>query len=114
MKNDNMTKEKLIKEIDLLKIKIMELEKSLIERKQTDGTQLQEKNFSENLLETANTFILTLDENANITNFNQCAEKITGYTKEEVLGKNWFEIFIPLEAKKTIPEVLKMYWIQCR
>ena len=52
-----------------------------------------EKEFSENLLETANSFIVVLDVNANIILFNKYAEKLTEYKKEEVLGKNWFNLF---------------------
>jgi len=65
----------------------------------------KEKEFSENLLITANAFILTLDLNANITLFNKFAEKLTGYKKEEVLGKNWFNLFIPKQNGTIIPEV---------
>jgi len=64
-----------------------------------------EKNFTENLLETANSFIVVLDVNANITMFNKYAEKLTGYKKEEVLGKNWFDLFIPKQNGTIIPEV---------
>jgi len=66
---------------------------------------MKEKEFSENLLITANVFILTLDINANITLFNKFAEKLTGYKKEEVLGKNWFDLFIPKRNESVIPEV---------
>ena len=65
----------------------------------------QEKKFSENLVETANSFIVVLDPNANITLFNRFAEKLTGYKKEEVIGKNWFELFILKEDGNTIPRV---------
>jgi len=65
----------------------------------------KEKEFSENLLITANVFILTLDINANITLFNRFAEKLTGYKKEEVLGRNWFDLFIPKRNGSVIPDV---------
>ena len=65
----------------------------------------KEKEFSENLLMTANAFILTLDTNANITLFNKFAEKLSGYTKDEVIGKNWFELFIPKDKDYAIPKV---------
>ena len=65
----------------------------------------KEKEFSENLLITANVFILTLDLDANITLFNKFAEKLTGYKKEEVLGKNWFNLFIPEQNGTILSEV---------
>ncbi|UCD16530.1 MAG: PAS domain S-box protein [Candidatus Zixiibacteriota bacterium] len=47
------------------------------------------------LLNTANSLIICLDKNANITVFNKECEKVTGYTCDEVIGKNWPEIFLP-------------------
>ncbi|MCD6447225.1 MAG: PAS domain S-box protein, partial [Candidatus Marinimicrobia bacterium] len=66
-----------------------------------------EKEFSEDLLETANTFIVVLDVNANITLFNKFAERLTGYKKNDVLGKNWFDLFIPKQNGNTIPKVFQ-------
>jgi len=65
----------------------------------------QEKNFSANLVETANSFIVVLDTDANIKLFNRYAERLTGYKKEDVYGKNWFELFIPKKDRDTIPRV---------
>ncbi|MCP3900906.1 MAG: PAS domain S-box protein, partial [Desulfobacteraceae bacterium] len=61
--------------------------------------------FAVNLLETANTIILVLDISANIIVFNKYAEKLTGYTKEDVIGKNWFDLFIPFRHKDDLPKV---------
>jgi len=99
MKNINKTREQLLKEVDFLKAKIIKQEKT--------GTKLIETNFSEYLLETANVIILTLDKDANIILFNNFAEKITGYKKEEVINKNWFDLFIPKRNGSVIPEVFQ-------
>ncbi|MBW1671644.1 MAG: PAS domain S-box protein [Deltaproteobacteria bacterium] len=77
----------------------------ITELKQAEETLMIEKEFSVNLLETANAFILTLDINANITLFNKFAAKLTGYKSEEVLGKNWFDLFIPKRNGSVIGEV---------
>ncbi len=55
----------------------------------------KEKQFSVNLLESAGSIAVGMDIQGNITTFNQAASDITGYTKKEVLGKNWFECFVP-------------------
>jgi PAS domain S-box-containing protein len=55
------------------------------------------KNFAENLIQTANTMIIGLDQEGNISIFNKAAEEITGYKSQEVMGKNWFEIIVPKE-----------------
>jgi two-component system, cell cycle sensor histidine kinase and response regulator CckA len=65
----------------------------------------QARDFSENLIDTADAIIVTLDCDARITSFNRFAEKLTGRSKGEVLGKNWFELFIPERDVDTIPSV---------
>lgn len=75
------------------------------ELKQSKEAIIKEKEFSDKLLESANVIILTLNEKANITTFNKFSEKLTGYKKEEVLGKNWFDLFIPKQNKQEISEV---------
>lgn len=67
-----------------------ELKKSIKIGKET----IKEKEFLNSLLDTAGIIVLVLDKNANILLFNSFAEKLTGYKKEEVIGKNWFELFI--------------------
>jgi len=42
-----------------------------------------------------NTFYVVLDTHANIIVFEGLATSISGYTASEVMGKNWFEVFIP-------------------
>ena len=53
-----------------------------------------EKMFSESIIETADCVIVTLDCGGRITTFNRYAEELTGYHRDEVLGKNWFETFL--------------------
>ncbi len=88
------------------------------ELKIKNSSIIEAKEFVENLLETARVVILTLDINACITTFNGYAEKLTGYKREEVLGKNWFDIAIPEKNRanlfeafsnvlKNMPEVAK-------
>jgi len=54
-----------------------------------------DREFIRTLLETSNSLIVCLDKNANITLFNHECERVTGFKSEEVLGKNWPELFMP-------------------
>jgi PAS domain S-box-containing protein len=79
---------------------------ALNEELQTKNIELTAtKEFAENLLETANTIVLTLDSSATIKTFNKYAEELTGYKKEDVIGRNWFDLFIPFKDKEKIPKV---------
>ncbi|MFK5856531.1 MAG: PAS domain S-box protein, partial [Bacteroidota bacterium] len=69
--------------------------RDITQRVRAEEELKQSEVFAENLLDTANTIIVTLDTSAMITRFNKYAEVLTGYKKEKVIGKNWFDIFIP-------------------
>ncbi len=65
-----------------------------------------------------NTISVTLDSGATITDFNNGAEILTGYKKNEIIGKNWFEIFIPdeilLDVLKAFTDIFNgnnEYWV---
>lgn len=47
--------------------------------------------------------LLTIDTNWRITNFNQAAAAITGYSKQEALGRQCWEIFRSAECRKKCP-----------
>ncbi len=50
------------------------------------------KEFLENILESMEGGVFTVDKNARITSFNRAAEEITGYKRGEVLNKECFDI----------------------
>ena len=65
----------------------------------------------------AKIFIVLLDKNANIVSFNIYASWLTGYSAEDVVGKNWFETFIDTKDMDSAMEVFdsalnedKTYW----
>jgi PAS domain S-box-containing protein len=82
----------------------------ITERKQAEEALRQEKEFNENIVQTANAVIVTLDVNANITEFNNYAERLTGYSREEVIGQNWIDLFIPSEDREYIHQVFQQVY----
>ena len=54
-------------------------------------------------------FRVTLDINANIIDFEDGACAISGYSSSDVVGRNWFEIFIPEEDLDEILIVFKSF-----
>ncbi|PRX27424.1 PAS domain S-box-containing protein [Orenia metallireducens] len=65
----------------------------------------KEKEFKENIINTANTLIFTLNGEGKIINFNQYAERETGFKAEDVLNKSIYEILIPSNLIKKAKEV---------
>jgi two-component system sensor histidine kinase/response regulator len=52
---------------------------------------------AEHLLETAPALVVGLDRVGSVEIFNQAAERITGYTRAELKGQNWFDVICPRE-----------------
>lgn len=92
----NMTPEQLIKQIKKKNIKISALKRENGKLKFTEHEVVQERDFAESLVETAQVIVLVLDANGSIVRFNKYMEEISGYSLEEVRGFNWFSTFLPV------------------
>jgi PAS domain S-box-containing protein len=55
----------------------------------------QARQYTDNLIETANALIVGLDSEGAVEVFSPSAERLTGYTKAELVGQNWFDILVP-------------------
>lgn len=69
------------------------------EKTQIQDALIQERDFVESLVNTAQAIILVLDEQGRIVRFNPYLEKLTGIKLEEVKGQDWFYWFLPLDCR---------------
>ncbi len=88
MKNEDKTKEKLIKELVELHRRITELEKLESHRKKAEMENEERRLYLEAVLADAPDAIITMDAQHKIIMCNQVAEKLFGYSKKETIGKN--------------------------
>jgi len=79
-----------------------ELRQQLEALEQAQGEIKRAKEWSENIINLAPNIVIGLGENSKILLFNKYAEKITGRRAEEVLGKNWIDLFIPEEKRQEL------------
>ncbi len=62
-------------------------------KKALDNEQL----LTDNLVQTANVMVIGLDNKGHVQVFNPAAEKLTGYSKKEIINTNWFKTLTPHE-----------------
>lgn len=67
----------------------------ITERKRAEIALQNSKDFAENLIQTANVMVIGLNAKGEVTILNNAAEHITGYSFNDLKGKNWFEILVP-------------------
>jgi len=93
------------------------------ERKLTEETLNQERNFISAVLDTASALVIVLDTQGQIVRFNQACEQTTGYSFDEVRGRHFWNLFLlpeEIEPVKAVFEQLRIgeapkeyenYWV---
>jgi diguanylate cyclase (GGDEF)-like protein/PAS domain S-box-containing protein len=92
MKDENKTKEQLIHELAKMREKIANLEEITIEDKQAKKELKESEKKYKDLVEETPIGIANIDIIGILTYINKRLEKITGYSREEVVGKNVFKL----------------------
>jgi len=103
MKED---KKKLASESEKMRQRIAESEATEAGRKQAEEALRESQRTLEAVVETAPTLIVLTDPQGRILLFNRACEELTGYKREEVVGKTIAELFLPPEW---IPIVQKRF-----
>ncbi len=97
--------------------------REVIERKRTEETLNQERNFISAVLDTASALVMVIDSQGQIVRFNQACEQITGYSFDEVRGRCCWDLFLipeQVEPAKAVFEELRIgqvfneyenYWV---
>jgi len=76
---------------------------SMIDALQLRENQIRKsKNKAQNYLDIAGVILLVINSDKNVTLINRKGCEVLGYSEEEILGKNWFENFVPERRKKGI------------
>jgi len=63
---------------------------------------LWQRDFAENLIETAPAIVMVLNPEWKIIRLNHYMETLSGFSLSEVQGKNWFETFLPEQDREPI------------
>ena len=66
-----------------------------------------EKQTAQNYLDIAGNMFIAIDKNGIVTLANQKASEVLGYPVEQIVGKNWFDHFLPDDKSQEIKDVFK-------
>ncbi|QLE46925.1 response regulator [Nostoc sp. C057] len=77
------------------------------ERKLTEETLNQERNFISAVLDTASALVIVLDTQGQIVRFNQACEQTTGYSFDEVRGRHFWNLFLIPEQVEPVKAVFE-------
>ena len=83
-----------------------QLQSELQERQQAEATIREAERRWRSLLDNVQLIVVGLDRSGNVNYVNPFFLTLTGYTHPEVLGKNWFENFLPHASQQSTQTVL--------
>jgi len=76
--------------------------RDITEQKRAAERLRQERDRAQRYLNMAGTIIVFIDDQGIVTEVNRRGCEVLGYEKEEILGENWFEKFLPQDIRAEI------------
>jgi PAS domain S-box-containing protein len=79
----------------------------ITERKQVEESLRKERDRAQKYLDIAGVMFVAINNNGEVTLINQEGCEILGYKEEEIVGRNWFDNFIPERIRDEIKSISK-------
>ncbi len=86
---------------------VVTINQDFTERKKVELKLIEETEKIKKYLDIAGVILVVLDKRGNIVMLNKKGYEILQYTEGELIGRNWFDIYIPKENPKEIYEIFK-------
>ena len=99
MNDTSKTKSQLLLEIDLLRQRVADLEKSVAQEAHT------EQDFNQTIIDTSPAYLVILDAQGNIKMMSKSMLAALGYSQEEVLGKDYLSTFVPEREREELSAI---------
>ena len=87
--------------------RIVSIVRDVSERKKAEQALRESEKRYRTVYETAPLAFVIWDNNCIITDWNKRAEQLFGWTRKEILGKNFLDFLIPEESRRVIEDVVK-------
>lgn len=79
----------------------------VVERKKAEQSLLKERDNAQKYLDVAGVMLLVINADAKVIKINKKGCEILGYDEQEIVGKNWFDNFLPKEIKNETSKVFR-------
>jgi two-component system cell cycle sensor histidine kinase/response regulator CckA len=79
----------------------------ITQRKQAEAVLREEQHKARNYFNLAGTMLLALDKNGSVSTINKKGCEILEYNEEEIIGKNWFDYFIPENLQESVKKIFR-------
>jgi len=107
MKDEEKTRKELIKELQELRRQVAEPGKSAIEHKRAEDALLEQKKQVRQFFDLAKVIFVVIDNRGIVRLINRKGAEILGYEEKEVIGKNWYDTFLPETVREEVKSVSK-------
>jgi len=81
--------------------------KDITERKRAEQLLRKERDRAQKYLDVAGVMLIAIDSEQRVGLINKKGCEILGYKEEEILGKNWFNNFLPERAQREVQAVFR-------
>jgi len=98
-------KTEISRHVDELQKRVAELEGAITERKKIEEELYREKKKAETYLNLAGVIMVAIDSSGIVTMINRKGCEILGYDKADVIGRDWFENFVPERIANVVKPV---------
>ncbi|MBI3858528.1 MAG: EAL domain-containing protein [Planctomycetes bacterium] len=76
------------------------------ERRRAEESLVEERNFTDAVLDSTDLLMVVLDAGGRVVRFNRAAAHLSGYSASDAVGKLFWEIFIAPEDSETVREIV--------
>ena len=90
-----------------LERKVLELEKLSVMHKRSEEAIRKKEELFHNVYNTAPLAFVVWDLNTHVTDWNEKAREVFGWSKEEALGRSFFDFIIPEKDRPHVEHVVK-------
>jgi PAS domain S-box-containing protein len=79
--------------------------RDITERRRVEEALQQEKEKAQRYLDIVGTMVVAIDTDQTVSLINQAGCRLLGYSEAQILGKNWFDHFLPESVREQVRKV---------